>query len=232
MCLSQARRRLLHGASEGALFFGHQLPALPPLDPFLEDLPVLFAWLEGEVEEVAANVIGYRGDEDETWSPPPAIAKWRMGVPLKTVRFAGANHLLVELVYDRSTRLFESYSLRQTRAGNRILHAERTDGSGHRSYRVEKIEGLRTMTAPFRTRFPVEFSSHEQLHAPPQYRTLVRPVRRASSRGSHWTREYLYACTRCGREFAHTKRGATLRPHNDVHGYPCLGRSGRFVGQR
>jgi len=218
--------------SEWANMLGHQLPALPPLDPFLAELPVLFAWLEGEVEEVAANVIGYRSDEDQTWSPPPTVATWRMGVPLEAVRFAAANHLLVELAYDGSTRLVEPYSLRQTRAGNLILHAERADGSGHRSYRVEKIEGLRTTTTPFRPRFGVEFSSHGPLHAPPQYRTLVPPARRASSRGSHWTHEYLYACSRCGREFAHTKRNATLRPHNDVHGYLCRGRHGRFVGQR
>lgn len=218
--------------SEWANMLGHQLPALPPLAPFLEELPVLFAWLEGEVEELAANVIGYRSDEDETWSPPPTVATWRMGVPLEIVRFAAANHLLVELVYDQSTRLVEPYSLRRTRPGNLILHAERADRSGHRSYRMEKIEGLRTTTTPFRPRFPVEFSAHGPLHAPPQYRTLVPPARRASSRGSHWTYEYLYACTRCGREFAHTKRNATLRPHNDVHGYLCRGRHGHFVGQR
>jgi hypothetical protein len=161
----------------------------------------------------------------------PTVLTWRMGVPLGTVRFSAANHLLVELVYERSTRLGESYSLRQTRTGDLILHAERADGSDHRSYRVEKIEGLRT-TTPFRPRFGLEFSSHGPLHAPPQYRTLVPQDRHASSRGSHWTHAYPYACTRCGCEFAHTKRNATLRLDNDVHRYPRPGRSGCFVGQR
>jgi len=216
--------------SEWGSMLGHQLPALPPLDPFLEELPLLFARLEGEVDEVAANVIGYRSDEDETWWPPPTVATWRVGVPLKTVRFAAANHLLVELDYDGSRRLVEPYSLRRTRAGNLILHAERADGSGRRSYRVERIEGLRT-TTPFRPRFSIELSAQGPLHAPPQYRTLVPLARRASS-ASRWTHEYLYACTRCGREFAHTKRNAAFRPHNDVHGYPCRGRHGRYVGQR
>lgn len=220
----------LHAEWEHML--GHQLPALPPLDPFLDELPVLFAWLDGDVEEVAAPAIAYGRDEDESWSPPPTVATWRMGVPLETVRFAAANHLLVELAYDGSTRLVEPYSLRQTRAGNLILHAERADGSGHRSYRVERIEGLRTTTTPFRPRFPIEFSAQGPLYAPPQYRTLVPTARRSSAASSRWTREYLYACTRCGREFAHTKRNTALRPHNDVHGYPCRGRHGRYVGQR
>ena len=73
---------------------GHQLPALPPLAPFLEELPVLFAWLDGEVEEAAAGIIAYARDEDQSWSPPPSVATWRAGVPLETVRFSAANHLL------------------------------------------------------------------------------------------------------------------------------------------
>jgi predicted nucleotidyltransferase component of viral defense system len=218
--------------SEWENMLGHQLPALPPLAPFLEELPLLFAWLEGAVEEAPAPVIAYRGDEDESWSPPPTVSTWRAGVPLETVRFAAANHLLVELDYDGTTRLIEPYSLRRTRAGNLILHAERADGSGHRSYRVEKIAGLRATTTPFRPRFPIEFSARGPLHAPPQYRTLVPPAARASRSRRTGRPEYVYACNRCGREFAHTTRNSTLRAHQDPYGSRCPGRSGRYVGTR
>jgi len=220
--------------SEWANMLGHQLPALPPLAPFLEELPLLFAWLEGSVEEMVAGTIAYGSDEDETWSPPPSVSTWGMGVPLETVRFAAANHLLVELAYDGRTRLIEPYSLRRTRAGNLILHAERADGSGHRSYRVERMQGLRTTTTPFRPRFPIEFSTQGPLQAPPQYRTLVPPASRTSrSRSSSRpTREYLYECTRCGRQFAHAHRKAALRQHNDPYGSRCSGRHGRYVGER
>jgi predicted nucleotidyltransferase component of viral defense system len=218
--------------SEWGNMLGHQLPALPPLAPFLEELPLLFAWLDGDVEETPAATISYGREEDEAWSPPSTAYTWRAGVPLETVRFAAANHLLVELVYDGSTRLIEPYSLRRTRAGNLILHAERADGSGHRSYRVEKIAGLRATTTPFRPRFPIEFSSHGPLHAPPQYRTLVAPpARTARSRRSGST-EYIYACNRCGREFAHSTRNASLRAHKDQYGSRCPGRSGHYVGTR
>ena len=155
--------------SEWSNMLGHQLPALPPLAPFLEELPILFAWLDGDVEEAPASPAAYADDEDESWSPPPSVSTWGMGVPLETVRFAAANHLLVELAYDGRTRLIEPYSLRRTRAGNLILHAERADGSGHRSYRVERIEGIRATTSPFRPRFPIEFSARGPLHAPAQY---------------------------------------------------------------
>jgi hypothetical protein len=223
---------LIELESEWANMLGHQLPALPPLALFLEELPLLFAWLDGEVEEVVAGAVAYTSDEDETWSPPPTVATWRAGVPLETVRFSAVNHLLVELDYDGRSRLIEPYSVRRTRSGNLILHAERADGSGHRSYRVELIQGLRATTTPFRPRFPVEFSARGPLHAPPQYRTLVPPAARTSRSRRSGTAEYLYACNRCGGEFAHTTRNSSLRPHNDPHGYRCGGRSGRYVGTR
>lgn len=224
---------LIELESEWSNMLGHQLPALPPLAPFLEELPLLFTWLEGGVEEGVTNAIAYERDEDETWSPPPSVSTWGMGVPLETVRFAAANHLLVELVYDGTTRLIEPYSLRRTRAGNLILHAERADGRGHRSYRVERIQGLRTTTMPFRPRFPIEFSSRGPLYAPPQYRTLVPPAGRTSRpRTSTTSREYLYECSRCDRQFAHTRRNATLRAHKDMDGFRCSGRHGHFVGER
>lgn len=209
---------------------GHQLPALPPLAPFLEELSLLFAWLNGEVEEVPAVVIAYAGDEDQTWSPPPTVATWGFGVPLKAVRFAAANHLLVELAYDGSTRLIEPYSLRLTRDGSLVLHAERADGSGHRAYRVERIQGVRTTTTPFRPRFPIEFSTQGPLHAPPQYRTLIPAAARTARAHAARTVEYLYECTRCGRRFAHVTRNSSLRKHNDAHGHPCSGRHGRHAG--
>jgi predicted nucleotidyltransferase component of viral defense system len=218
--------------SEWGNMLGHQLPVLPPLEPILDELPLLFAWLAGEVEETPAPAIAYGRDEDETWSPPPTVYTWRAGIPLETVRFAASNHLLVELDYDGSTRLIEPYSLRRTRAGNLILHAERADGGGHRSYRVERIAGLRTTTTSFRPRFPIEFSARGPLHAPPQYRTLLLPASRAARSRRPGGREYLYVCNRCGREFAHSTRNATLRGHKDQHGYRCLGRSGHYVGTR
>lgn len=218
--------------SEWGNMLGHQLPALPPLAPFLEELPLLFAWLEGELEEAAATAIAYGPDEDRSWSPPPTVATWGAGVSLEAVRFAAANHLLVELAYDGKRRLIEPYSLRRTRAGRLILHAERADGAGHRTYGVDKITGVRVTTDPFRPRFPIEFSFHGPLHAPPQYRALVPRTGRISRTGGRKATEYLYACNQCGREFAHTARNSKLRSHNGPGGYRCSGRSGRYVGTR
>ncbi len=39
--------------SEWANMLGHQLPALPPIEQFIGELPALFAWLHGETQSPA-----------------------------------------------------------------------------------------------------------------------------------------------------------------------------------
>jgi hypothetical protein len=220
--------------ADWANMLGHQLPALPPLQGFLDELPQLFGWLEGTIvfEEMAPVPAGR--DEDASWSPPPTAATWGVGVPLESLRFAATNHLLVELNYDGSSRLIEPYALRRSRAGRLLLHAERADGTGHRTYGVDKIAGLRVTTTPFRPRFPIEFSARGPLHAPLQSRTSTgrRAARSPSSARRYGQPEYLYECIVCGREFAHTRSNSRLGKHNDPYGHPCRGRSGRYVGRR
>ena len=215
-----------------AQMLGHQLPALPPLQAFLDELPLLFGWLDGTAEfEDLPPLPATEGEE--AWSPPPTVATWGVRIPLETVRFAATNHLCVELRYEGSWRLIEPYSLRRSSAGRLLLHAERADGSGHRTYGVDKIAGLQVTTTPFRPRYPIEFSSQGPLHAPPQSRTSAGSATRSfSSRGRRTTTVYLYQCSRCGKEFRHSQRNSALRPHKNPHGYPCPGRHGRYVGIR
>ena len=223
-------------AADWENMLAHQLPVLPPLQNFLDALPELFGWLDGSVAAEELPTIAYGAQEDETWSPPPTVTVWGR-VPLEPIRFAATNHLLVNLGYQGRRRLIEPYSLRRSRAGALLLHAERADGSGHRTYRVDEIEGASVTTRPFRPRHPIEFSASGPLHAPPQTRVptgyprsrarLSQPAR------SHTrpTRTYKYQCVRCGREFEHTKPGAALRAHKDTYGYPCSGRRGTLVDQ-
>jgi len=176
-----------------------------------------------------------RGPDEDAWSPPPTVATWGAGVPLETVRFAATNHLCVQLHYDGSWRLIEPYSLRRSSAGRLLLHAERSDGSGHRAYGVDKIAGLRVTTTPFRPRYPIEFSSQGPLYAPPQSRTVSgmgAGLRRSSSRTRPATLTHIYQCTRCDKEFSHSRRDAKLRAHKDPDGYPCSGRRGIYLGAR
>lgn len=216
--------------ADWSVMLAHQLPALPPLEGFVDELPVLFGWLDGTVEFEALPPVPTGADED-SWSPPPTSATWGMGIPLETIRFAAANHLLVNLRYDGSWRLIEPYSLRRTTAGRLLLHAERADGSGHRAYGVDKIAALEVTTNPFRPRYPIEFSAQGPLHAPLQSRSVsALSFGQISGRSRRPGAIYRYRCIRCGKEFRHSRRDSSLRAHKDPSGYPCSGRRGTYLG--
>ncbi len=214
---------------------GHQLPVLPPLGPFLDELPLLFRWLDGSVvfDELPPPV--YEANEDDAWTPPRTAWTWRAGVPVEVIRFAATNHLLVDLAYDGRRRLIEPYSLRRTRDGFVLLHAERADNSGHRSYRIDRMQAATATTTPFKPRAAIEFSAQGPLRAPLQSRRIGGYSLTSQGRRTTPTRSgpvYLYQCTRCGRTFEHSTRNTTLRAHKDEFGGRCPGRSGRYVGTR
>ena len=203
----------------------YQLPVLPPLDQFLEELPQLFAWLDGAEVATPASFPA-SATEESAWSPPPTIAVWGTGAPLEVIRFAAANHLLVELGYHGRTRLIEPYSLRRTRTGNVLLHAERADGSGHRTYDINQIVSARATTQPFHPRWAIEFTSAGPLSAPPAA-SVIRRASRPSPRSNRGTGPtYVVECPVCRKRFRRKRRDLVLRPHKSPDGWNCSGRRG------
>jgi predicted nucleotidyltransferase component of viral defense system len=147
--------------SEWENMLGHQLPRpLAPFDSFWNQLDDVFSWLAGTLR-VADLPRAQREDVDETWEAPRAISSWRLGFPLELLRYAGANRLKVEVDYrpERGrvgVRRVEPYSLRRTKAGNLILFVLNDQGM-LRSYRADRIAGVRPTAEPFTPQFRVEF---------------------------------------------------------------------------
>ncbi|MFV9673384.1 MAG: nucleotidyl transferase AbiEii/AbiGii toxin family protein [Acidimicrobiia bacterium] len=139
---------------------GHQLPHLPSVADFWDELDTVFDWMAGapthplERAPAASHV-------DSSWQPPRAMTAWRQGAPLELIRFAGANRLKVEIDYraveGRSgRRIVEPYSLRMTQDGSLLLYV--VNDRGHlRSYRVDRIAGVRILDESFRPRYLIEF---------------------------------------------------------------------------
>jgi predicted DNA-binding transcriptional regulator YafY len=98
---------------------------------------------------------------DPDGEAPKAITSWRRGVPLELLRYAGVNRLKVD-IDDRAengrwgSRRVEPYSLRYTQDGNLILFVVSEHGQ-LRTYRVDRIAGIRPTTATFQPAFRVEF---------------------------------------------------------------------------
>jgi predicted nucleotidyltransferase component of viral defense system len=140
---------------------GHQLPKpLPPFADFWNALDDVFAWLAGTLR-IPQLPRAELGALDHTWTAPKAITSWRAGVPLELIRYAGSNRLLVDIDYRAETgrqgvRRVEPYSLRRTRDGNLVLFVV-NDQARLRSYRVDRIAGIRPTATTFTPRFRVEF---------------------------------------------------------------------------
>ena len=134
----------------------HQLPVVPPLAHFFGELPRVFSWLVGLLAREILPAIPAGADEDASWRPPAMASSWGTVVPLETIRFAAANYLCVDLSYQGTHRLIEPYSLHRTRDGNIMLHAIRHDSGDHRSYRVDRIEGVSATRTSFMPRYSVE----------------------------------------------------------------------------
>ena len=147
--------------SEWENMLGHQLPRpLAPFESFWNSLDDVFAWLAGTLRAPELKRAQF-GDVDTTWEAPTAITSWRYGVPLELLRYAGANRLMVEIDYRAENgrwgaRRVEPYSLRMTQEGNLILFVVNDHGQ-LRSYRVDRIAGIRPTTSPFTPKFLVEF---------------------------------------------------------------------------
>jgi hypothetical protein len=137
---------------------GHQLPQpLPPFTDFWSALDDVFRWLDGTLQ-AAALPRASLGDLDPAWRLPQAITSWRRSVPLELLRYAGANRLKVDIDYRaesgrRGPRRVEPYSLRRTKDSNLVLFVV-NDRRQLRSYRVDRIAGIKPTTEPVHPRLP------------------------------------------------------------------------------
>jgi predicted nucleotidyltransferase component of viral defense system len=231
----------------------HQLPTCPPFAEFWLELPEVFEWLNEAIAAPAFAAVpsgAFGGNAlDATWRLPPMIQAWGAGAgSLETIRFAAANRLCVQLDYtkvngERTSPTIEPYSVRRTSAGHLLLFGVKAETGESRSYRLDGVNAATVTRQAFRPRYVIELTAAGPLVAPPLERTApatatfatawpsVRkspaPVRPASPKPFGQTgRSYTFACAVCGKTFKRGTYDATLNPHKNKQGWPCLGRIG------
>jgi predicted nucleotidyltransferase component of viral defense system len=237
--LAPARDEL---AADWQAMLGHQLPALPPFDSYWAGLSEFFAWLGGGLMPAPTPLPLSPGETP--LGPPPGYFR-RQAISgssfLETIRFAGTNRLCVDLDYlnemgERATRIIEPYSLRQTAAGNIVLHAVRVDRGEARSYRLDRIRGVRVTDRIFTARYAVDLSvAYAPLAVAGTSLTQGRPTvprapTTAARRSSRQTGPvYIYQCSFCGKKFRRTTFGGQLSAHKNAQGWACSGRTGFLI---
>lgn len=230
-------------AGEWQNMLGHQLPALPPIQSFLEALPEFFEWLAGRPRSIVLGVHPLIGNTQVIRAPAGSIGFGEANVPaIETIRFAAANRLCIDLEYRdeqgrHSNRLIEPYSLRRTQAGDVLLMAVRAESGQARSYRLDRILSARATQRAFVPRYPVELTPAGPLSIPDKETRssgsggfgrgfgLPRTRGRAPQTGP----TYVFRCTVCGKAFEHKTYDGTLRAHKNRGGQDCYGRFGTYV---
>ena len=236
-----------------ANMLAHQLPALLPVEQFWAALPEIFAWLEGVVAPaLVANPLNGASAlirERIIALPPGGMGQSH----IEMVRFAATNQLLVEIEYrdkdgNRSSRAIEAYSLRRSQAGDVLLMAVQASDGQPRSFRVDRIVGVRPTQTSFSPRYPIELTPGAFQSIPqasrgssssggflgsraPRIRSA--PARRTTTRsgfGSSSGPTYVYRCNTCGKTFNKKSMDGTLSKHkNPRTGRECYSTYGSYV---
>ncbi len=236
--------------SEWKNMLGHQLQVLPPLEQFWEELPNIFGWLSGAITIPKLASISTGKGENLTWAPPPTIARWGLGIPLESIRFAAINHLCVEIDYlkegERLTQyLLEPYSLRKTQDDNIILHAIKHGSPDHRTFRIDWIRRVKVTPKTFKPSYEIEFSPAGIIHAPETSRKsgmssfgsygLTGRLHKSSGRpktAGSYGMKYIFQCGACMKKFERSTNNPSLRAHKNKYGTPCSSGHGYLVGNR
>ncbi len=215
-----------------AAMLGHQLPVLPPALDFWNALPEIFSWIHTGAEAPQRIIIRPDLQEVPIYSRTlPMSIPIRTRPALETIRFAAANYLCVDLVYENRTRRIEPYSLRRTADGNYLLHAIRSEDGEPRSYRLDRIQGASVTSQSFSPRYVIELTATgpvpvaESTARPRSERTTKRTKRSSGSYGP----TYVYRCPNCGKTFERKSMTGQLNPHKNSSGFQCYGGYGTLV---
>ena len=227
--------------SEWANMLAHQLQDLPALEALLDRLTGLLTWIEtplavlpGSSLQPAPVHVG------ESTVIRPGIQYWGSGLPLETIRFAGANRLLVEFSYHGKHRLAEPYSLRLAATGNLLFYAWELASHQIKAFKVAEMSAVKPSATAFTPRYSIELTSVGQPMArtapstsalPRAYPATVgraqsSPKRRSSGFAANTGPTYVFRCPYCQKEFKHSKNDPALRKHKTDGGWQCSGQRG------
>ena len=153
----------------------HQLPILPPVEGFLEELPDAIAWWL-EPARAAEPLEPIPAGRDEKKAPrqrfPSVVSPGARGSSarpapglgasaMERIRFGARNRLCVEVRYDGVNRIVEPYSLRFPGTGNTLLYVYELRREGRptgsiKALDVADIERADVTDRSFRPRYLVE----------------------------------------------------------------------------
>lgn len=207
----------------------HQLPSLPPMESFWQDLEPFFDWLNGQLKveqlEPAKNISGdvFQVGRAGYFTDDISI--------LNKIQFSAANRVCIKLLYSDKLRTVEPLSFRtNTKTGNRLFYGYEREAEHAKAYSIPNIQSVEITNIPYMEKYPVEISPTGSISMPPIRRTVSNRISPSVRLGSSNNYPYKVQCPLCQKTFSRKKMSDTrLNKHKNQYGGNCSGKRGYIV---
>lgn len=201
----------------------HQLPNLPPLEAFWQDLKPFFDWLAGLLKEQSLKP--FIRTNQTPYLPKLITNTNYIDINIERIKFAAANRLCLELTYNDKARIIEPLSFRISKDGNKLLYGYEPDSEQIKAFSLSKIQHIEVTNTPyFEREYPIEINATGTIVMPP-----IKTGNRAKFAYSRESNKHTIECTTCGKKFRRTTRSTKLNKHKNKLGYPCYGKVGYLI---
>lgn len=226
----QSHEKLDELEPQWAFMLAHQLPNLPPLESFWDDLPPFFNWINDQLEVEALPFVSNK--PEVALNLGRVTNAFSLDSNLQKIQFAASNRVCIVLEYSFKKRIVEPISFRRAQNGNKLFYGFERDADHAKAYSISKIQKVEVTNTPYIEKYPVEINSTGTISMPPIRRKNFGSSRRHSSSriSGYRTPKHKYQCPYCDRYFYRKNRNSKLKKHNDKDGYPCYGRSAIYIG--
>lgn len=144
----------------------HQLPSLPPLETFWNDLEPFFDWINGDLKE---NVLTRQKTTNEKIFHPGRLKSVdSINAVIQKIQFAAANRVCIEINYSNKSRIIEPLSFRISKEKNQLLYGYEHGSPDPNAFTISKIQTIAITNIPYHERqYPIEINASNQPVMPP-----------------------------------------------------------------
>lgn len=143
----------------------HQLPALPPLDSFWQDLEPCFAWIEGSLKE--QHLVSPTLMDGDIFYPGRITNAFSIDSVIHKIQFAAANRVCIELTYHNKTRIIEPLSFRRSKNGKKFLVGHERESDQPKRFFLMEIQNVIITNIPYsEKRYSVEINTNNPVDMP------------------------------------------------------------------
>ena len=136
----------------------HQLPFLPSLKSFWDDLKPFFSWLEGNIQE--KHFVEISDKDEEVFLPERIKSTLSVDVITHKIQFAAANRVCVEILYHDKKHIVEPLSLRLSKDNNKVFYGYEKDSATIKCYILAEIKSINILNLPYKEKeYPIEIAT-------------------------------------------------------------------------